>query len=470
METRSPGWGRLVGPTAFFVLCVVVSILTWRAFGGSTPLQPEGYRLAIPLRDATNIYKGSDVVISGVKIGDVVKVRRTHSGALVTADIKPRYAPLRSDALATTRTKTLLGEGYIEIAPGSRGARPVPDGGRLAATQIRPAQQLDQVLKTFAPGTRRDIRSLFAGVSKALAGREQDLNDAVGESGPAFTNLAGVAETIDRQRDGVQRLIANAGDVFQAMGERSGLLQAAVTQGERLFAATASRDRALTSTVQELPGFLAQLRGTSRVLGGAGGDLDRAVVAAAPVASSLAPGLRAIDNGVPEFRALFRRLPGVIAAGRRGLPAATRIVRAAGKSLPDVYPATRELLPFLQLLAVDRDQMVAYFTNVAQLSGIPFIGPGNKVLRGIGGIPSLWNETLAGWVKKLPTNRQNAYPKPRSALQIAEGGLRAFDCRNVNNKLYVPPLGTGSPPCVEQGPWTFNGKTARFPRLTLAAP
>lgn len=470
MVTQTPGWRKLYGPVGFFLLCLLVSILTWRAFGGSLPLQPQGYRLAVPLRDATNIYKGSDVTISGVKIGDVVTVRRVRGRALVTADIMPRYAPIRRSAIATTRTKTLLGEGYVEIAPGPRGAQPIPDGGRLAAARVRPAQQLDQVLGTFAPGTRRNIRSLFAGMSKSLKGREQDLNDAVGQAAPAFANMASVAATIERQGIDVEQLISNAGDVFAAMGERAGVLQAAVTQGDRLLGATASRDRELSATVRALPAFLTQLRSTSGELGAASGDLDRAVTAAAPVAAGLEPGLRAIDGVVPEFRTLFRRLPGVITAGQKGLPAATGIVRSAGSSFEKIYPASRELIPFLQLLAVDRDQLVSYFTNVAQLSNVPFIGPDNKVLRGIGGIPSFWNETFAGWIKKLPSNRQNPYPKPRSALQIGEGGLRAYDCRNLGNTNYLPPTGSGSPPCIEQGPWTFNGKTAEFPRLTLASP
>ena len=76
-----------------------------------------------------------------------------------------------------------------------------------------------------------------------------------------------------------------------------------------------------------------------------------------------------------------------------------------------------------------------------------------------------------GWVKRLPTNILNPYVTPGGQLNIAKlGYIKSFDCRNVHNPAYLPALGLGSPPCVQQGPWTFNGKTAFYPRLTLAQP
>lgn len=71
---------------------------------------------------------------------------------------------------------------------------------------------------------------------------------------------------------------------------------------------------------------------------------------------------------------------------------------------------------------------------------------------------------------KLPTNRSNPYPAPSAEGDIATGGLRAYDCRNTGNPLVIPPTDTGSPPCKVQGPWTFDGKSAYYPRLQEAGP
>ena len=71
----------------------------------------------------------------------------------------------------------------------------------------------------------------------------------------------------------------------------------------------------------------------------------------------------------------------------------------------------------------------------------------------------VWNEAIGGYQKRLPSNRQNPYPAPDSENNIAHRDLNAYDCRNIHNSPLVPviPPGTGAPPCVTQGPWTFNG-------------
>ena len=91
-------------------------------FGGSLPFAPQAYRVTIPLTQAANLVAGSGVQIAGVKIGKVVAVNRTGNTASATIELQSRFAPLRSGATAIARTKTLLGEGYLELAPGPEDA------------------------------------------------------------------------------------------------------------------------------------------------------------------------------------------------------------------------------------------------------------------------------------------------------------------------------------------------------------
>ena len=57
--------------------------------------------------------------------------------------IDPRYAPLRTDVKATIRRKSLAGEEYLELTPGSPEAAPVPDGGRVANANVAPSVEID---------------------------------------------------------------------------------------------------------------------------------------------------------------------------------------------------------------------------------------------------------------------------------------------------------------------------------------
>jgi hypothetical protein len=259
--------------------------------------------------------------------------------------------------------------------------------------------------------------------------------------------------------------------VLSAVGERQGALQSAVDAGNAVLATTASRNRAVASTITALAPFLIQLHSTADTITAASPDLNAAVAALLPAAPLIPPALRAIDVAAPVFRSLFDQLPGVLDMGRRALPALTAIVRAARPGLKAFYPAARNLIPFMQLFALN-NRIPDIVANVGTTTGGTYVGPGGVVINYGVGIPSLWNETISGWAHKLPTNRQNPYPEPPNALletgQI--GVLKAYDCRNVHNPLWIPPTGTGAPPCILQGPWAFDGKSAYYPRLQPAGP
>ena len=161
-----------------------------------------------------------------------------------------------------------------------------------------------------------------------------------------------------------------------------------------------------------------------------------------------------------------------MAAGNRGLPSLSRILRAAPSALKPAYPASRELIPFMQLLGLYRSSaVIGTLTNVGAVLNGKMVGPQGKIIGRAGGAAYLSNESIAGFVKKLPTNRSNAYPKADALDDIKRGGfLKRYDCRHTGNRALVPPIGSGVPPCVVQGPWEFNGVTAYYPRLQLAPP
>src|SRR4051812_30922367 len=115
METLTPHWNRLVPPVGFALICVVLSLLVLHAFGAALPLEAQPYRVDLPLPSGSNLVAGSDVQLSGVRIGRVAAVRRSGNAAVATLEIRSPFAPLHAGATAMVRTKTLLGEGYVDI-------------------------------------------------------------------------------------------------------------------------------------------------------------------------------------------------------------------------------------------------------------------------------------------------------------------------------------------------------------------
>jgi virulence factor Mce-like protein len=471
METHAPRLRQLAPVAALALVAVLLVAFGWRAFGGSLPLQAAGYRVDVPIGDALNMEVGADVTISGVHVGDVVAVRLTHLRPVATVELKPRYAPLHAGARAIPRTKSLLGEAYIELTPGGPHRAPIPEHDTLPAADVRPAQTLDQVLETFSPRARRDFRRFTRGLAAALHGRGADLSAAIGEAGPAAADAANIAEVLARQREDLSRLIANSGEVFGAVGERDGALRLAVRSSRSVLATTARSRRALAATVRALPGFLESLTRTADGLDGAARDLGGAASALRPPAARLEPALRRLRAAAPVVSTTFRRLSPALSAGTRGLPAATGLVRAAGPALAASHGPLREAIPVVQLLAQVRESVVAFFANFGSLVNGRVYAPGGGTGTTGAAVPSFWNETIGGWLKKLPSSRGNPYPKPGAAREIAEGGLLSFDCRHLGNRQYIPPTGGhGAPPCRTQGAWTFNGRTAYYPRLQPTPP
>jgi phospholipid/cholesterol/gamma-HCH transport system substrate-binding protein len=471
METRVLSRRALVLPALFALLCVVLTIIVFTVFGGTLPFTVQGYRITIPFQDAANLVAGSDVEIAGVTIGKVVTVNRAGDEAAVEVQINRQFAPIRSGATAIARTKTLLGEGYVQLAPGPAGARPIADGGALPASQVRPTVALDQFVSTFDPATRARLRQLFEGLASAFDDREQQLNDTLGWSEPFTGSLSQVLQTVEDQRNQLGTLVATSGQVMQAIGQRQGAVRAAITASQDLLGATASRRVALAATVEQLAPLLSQLHVTSDAITAAAPELNGAVQSLLPAASLLAPALSELETASPPIRTLFDALPGTLAAGRRDLPAVAKIASAARRGFAQFYPTSRQLIPFIQLAAQDKE-IVRVLANVGSTLGGSFVGPGGTVLNYLNAVPTFWNESVSGWTHKLPTNRQNPYPaSPEALLETGQlGVLKAFDCRNTGNPDWLPPTGNGAPPCLLQGPFDFNRKRAYYPHLTLASP
>src|SRR5438477_10455111 len=132
MQKQAPTLGRIMIMAAFTLSCFGLLLFLWSAFGGPVPLKPRGYTFKVSFGEATQLAQEADVRISGVPVGKVKKIELGDDGlANATIEMNDKYAPVRSDAHAILRQKTLLGETYVEVTPGTNGAPTLPEGGHL---------------------------------------------------------------------------------------------------------------------------------------------------------------------------------------------------------------------------------------------------------------------------------------------------------------------------------------------------
>lgn len=102
-----------------FVLVGIISI-SWMAvkLGQIGGLGAEGYKVVAVFTDAGGMRAGSDVMMAGVVIGRVDDVAvNERSNARLTLQIN-NGIPITDDAIASVRTKGIIGERYIRISQG----------------------------------------------------------------------------------------------------------------------------------------------------------------------------------------------------------------------------------------------------------------------------------------------------------------------------------------------------------------
>ena len=210
MQKQAPSVFQLATIAGFALSCFGILLFLWVTFGGPTPLKAKGYTFKVPFTEAGLLAVQSDVRISGVSVGKVTKIDlgsgEDAGSAVATITLNDKYAPIPASTRAILRQKTLLGETYVELTPGSRDKPKLPDGGHLPAARVSEAVQLDEIFRTFNGKTRVAFKNWMLDASQALGGRGQDLNEAIGLLNPTFTDANKVLRILDTQRLAVRQL------------------------------------------------------------------------------------------------------------------------------------------------------------------------------------------------------------------------------------------------------------------------
>ncbi|MBU0735715.1 MAG: outer membrane lipid asymmetry maintenance protein MlaD [Pseudomonadota bacterium] len=93
----------------------------------------EGYEVEAIFSNSGGLKAGSSVVIAGVDVGRVKRIVLDDYQAKVVLNL-PLNVKIQEDAIASIKTKGLIGEKYVEITPGGAEELLKP-GGRIRDTQ-----------------------------------------------------------------------------------------------------------------------------------------------------------------------------------------------------------------------------------------------------------------------------------------------------------------------------------------------
>jgi phospholipid/cholesterol/gamma-HCH transport system substrate-binding protein len=437
MHTGSPPISRVITMVLFALSCIGLLLFLWLSFGGTIPLGAQGYRINVSFPDAQDLATQSDVRIAGVNVGKVVSTRLDPQGnrTLATLQLQTKYEPIRQDTHAILRTKTILGETYVQLIPGSPNARPIPDGGTLARGQVESDVQLSDIYNAFDPTTRHAFQVWQQQLATAVGGNDQNLNDVLGNLPSFAADATDILQVLDVQHQAVVSLVQNGGTVFGALGANQTALQNLITSAETTFATTAANNNKLAQTFEVFPTFLNETKTTMQKLQAFSVNTDPLIKELDPVAQQLQPTLHSVQELSPPLRHLFTNLGPLITVSQTGLPAVSDILTGATPLLGSLGTFLEQLNPILGWLS-DHQQLISDFisngaTGIAATT-TTFSGGGiGHYLRQFSPVGS---ETLSFAANRDSNNRGNTYPGPvwlANAENFTKGNFPSFDCKNT---------------------------------------
>src|SRR4051812_16680496 len=438
METRPPTVTRILIAIGFALSCFGLALFLWIAFGGPLPLKPEGYRFTVPFQKATpQLAVESDVRISGVSVGKVKSINLSdnsdHADAVIELD--SQYAPIPDDTKAILRAKTLLGETYVELTPGSDKEPSLPEGGTLRPAQVANSVQLDEIFRTFNRPTREAFRGWMQSQAAALRGRGQQFGEALAELEPFSESANRALRILDTQQHAVRQLVHSGGTVFQALSERQGQLRGLIQNSDTVFSTTAQRNQDLAEAFRILPTFQRETRLTLQRLNQFAIKTDPLVQQLRPAVKQLSPTLEAAGRAAPDLQRFFDGLKRTIAAAPTGFPAVRRLLNGdltpllarLGGNVDGRAPWLADLNPIIKVAKMYRHEVTAFLGNISAATnfGLSAEEEGGKFVKVLRTTSPLNPQSMAAFPQRLTMERANPYLKPGGYNKL-KSGLESF--------------------------------------------
>ncbi|HEV2774721.1 MAG TPA: MlaD family protein [Solirubrobacteraceae bacterium] len=351
---------RILGFAVLALVTVVVAFVALSSGGG--------YTLTATFDQVNGLVEGADVQAGGLKVGSVERIDLGESGLpQVRMRIDDDFRMHRGGR-ANIRFFSVSGavNRYVAL---EQGAGPeLADGATLAGARTDEPVEIDQVLSTLDPATRRDVRSLLRRLDAATEGRGADIEETLRHSARALRETAALTADVRGDGDALRALLRDSRRVVGTLASDPGALGSTADELAALLRTTAAREAELAAGVGRLPGGLRSPRLALERTRSAVGELRKVVADARPAvrrlvpfARDLRPTLRAAVPALGEARSL-------VADGPRDLRRLDELLRTAGPVLKDLTPVLAHANPMLDELRVRLPDAFGFFANWADFA------------------------------------------------------------------------------------------------------
>src|SRR4051794_36459769 len=272
---------------AIVAALLLVVLLLFSPWGGAGE-----YQVTATFANAGQLVRGNQVIVGGVAAGTVTDIEITPSGqAEVTLSVDEPYAPLRRGTRATIKQASQSGVAnrYVDLAIPAGGGTKIADGGRLSADETETAVDLDQLLNTLDPPTRRGLQNLFKGSARQYAGRAEQANRGYPYISPALSSTQRVFGELTHDTNVLERFLVDSSVFVTTLADRRRDLASLIGNLRTTTRALAAEKSSLADSIARLPDFMRNANTTFVDLRGALDDVDPLVEESKPVARKLQP-------------------------------------------------------------------------------------------------------------------------------------------------------------------------------------
>ncbi|MCW3064942.1 MAG: Long-chain-fatty-acid--CoA ligase [Solirubrobacterales bacterium] len=433
---------RAVGLLAFLGTCFAFAVHYFSLAG--TNLIPTGshYSLHAVIPSAVSLAPKADVREAGVNVGKVTKIAGNgpdEINTLLGIELDS-HAPVYRDARVYIRAKSVAGENYVEIDPGTPVAGALPSGGTLGLGNAQDATQIDQIFSIFDRARRADVKRALSGLGRGLDGGGQNLNRTLEAMSALPSQGSPAAQVLAHDRSQFAGLVDTFGTVTRALGQRSAGIQTFTRQVKVAATAVAARDTQLRSVLDQLPPFLSQAQQTAA-------RLERFATSATPVVRNLrlatqdlVPAVQVMRPAAREGQVVVNRLATFATAMTPTLKHLRPFASTLQQFVPPLEGFLREVRPMVTYLAPYTREIGSFFSqDAASFQPFDAIGHVARIV--------------------LPISASNAAgvltPSQQALLRRLEG---SFDTRGTN--AYPAPGGAGA----------GTPRTGSYPQVTADAP
>lgn len=344
MKLRWQTTGMAPIKVALITLTLVV-LAVYFAFTKAIPFKSH-YEIQAVFQNSNLITERSPVRIAGVGIGSVQRVERYKrtNFALVTMRINESGRPLKQDAEFKVRPRLFLeGNFYVDVQPGSAGARELLDDAIVPVAQTSAPVQLDQLLTALQTDTRASLGETLKGLGDSFDAKPSPAQNAdLPESVRGLTGGQALNKTLRTS----ERALRGTAQVTGALqGESPNDLSRTIKGLGKTTAALAQNEVALGALVRDF-------NTTVKTLADRPGALSRAIAELGPTARAAHGAFTKLDAALPPTRAFatdltasMPALPGAIDAAKPWLTQARALLGQAelGGLLDELQPATSDL-------------------------------------------------------------------------------------------------------------------------------